>query len=285
MKTGKASGAQIAFFTFALLLLIVPVSYFVRGLYPWGSAEWRLVERGLPLLAAGAVLFGVPALRRRCMDELSRPIPADRKAEVWVVTVANVSLAFAWIGLWILWGWHSLGAPGAEHSLQSLPAHETRMAAETAWSGWAFNIVLAGILAPVLEELTFRAFLYRAWERQWGWIPSLLLSSAVFAFYHPNFIPAFACAVLYTCLYRRTGALWAPIAAHAFFNVSTCYPLLGQFVLQAHHRPSADPGSWGLQLACLLLVLIALPVYAWMSRDAKVVGSAHHGEARAALPS
>jgi uncharacterized protein len=286
MKTGEASGAQIAFFTFALLLLIVPVSYLVRDLHSWSGGEWRLINRALPMVVLAAVLFGLGKVRRQCIDQLSRPIPAEHTAEVILVSVGSAAKAFAWAGLWILWGWYSLGSAGAEHRLQLLEPHEAHMARSITATGLAFDILLAGVLAPVLEELTFRGFLYRAWERQWGWIPSMLLTSTVFAFYHANFVPAFAASILYVCLYRRTGSLCAPIAAHSFFNVATSYPLLGQFVFQGGHRPSANPGSWELQIACLLFVVIALPFYVWMSRNAQAAaGVKQSEEAHAPLPS
>jgi uncharacterized protein len=285
MKTGEASGAQIAFFTFALLLLIVPVSYVVRDLHPWSSDQWRLVNRALPLVVLAAVLFGVRKVRRRCLDQLSRLIPASRKAEVLLVSVASTAEAFAWAGLWILWGWYSLGAVGAEHRLQLLEPHQAHMARSMTPTGLAFDILLAGVLAPVLEELTFRGFLYRAWERQWSWVPSMLLTSVVFAIYHANFVPAFAASVLYVCLYRRTGSLWAPIAVHSFFNIATSYPLLGQYIFQGNHRPSADPGAWGFQIACLFFVVVALPIYVWMSRNEKAVPDTTIEATHAPLPS
>lgn len=267
MKIGSATGNQIAFLTFALLLLIVPVTRFVTGLHPWSPAEAALIQRSLPFLVMAAVLFGFARLRRLAAIELARPVPPDRRREVLVVGLASLAKAFAWAGIWVMGWWMLEGPVSAEQHLRLLSPHDAQMARAATMAEWMRSIVVAGILGPILEELVFRGFLFRAWERQWGWIASMLLTSTLFALYHPNFVPAFAASVLYVCLYRRTGSLWAPIAVHSFFNVASFYPFLGRFVFQRHREVSGDPGDWGLQIACLLFVAIALPLYAWMSRD------------------
>ena len=267
MKTGIATGSQIAFFTFALLLLIVPVTNYVAGLHPWTPAEARLIRTILPFTVMAIVLVSFPRLRAVCARELSRSIPAHRRREVLAVSVAALAVAFAWAGLWVLWWWATEGAMSAEQHLRALDSHNAAMADALTGAGALRALFFAVLVAPVIEEILFRCLLYRAWERQWGWIVSMLLTSALFGLYHPNFIPAFASSVVYVCLYRRTGSLWAPVAAHSFFNLCAFYPLLGQFVFPRASEPSGDLASWGFHLACLLFVAIALPAYAWMSRD------------------
>lgn len=267
MQLGSASGTQIAFFTFALLLLIVPVTNHVVGLHPWTPVEARLIATVLPFAVMAGVLVSFPRLRALCAGELRHPLPANRRSEVLVASIASLAIGFAWAGLWILWWWVSEGPISAEQHVRALDSHDTEMARAWATAGWLRVLVMAGVVAPVIEELVFRCLLYRAWEWQWGWIASMLLTSTLFGLYHPNFIPAFAMSILFVCLYRRTGSLWAPIAAHSFFNLCAFYPLLGQFVFPRAGEPSGDLASWGFHLACLLFVAVALPAYAWMSRD------------------
>jgi len=123
-----------------------------------------------------------------------------------------------------------------------------------------------GILAPLTEELVFRALLYRTWEAQWGWLPAMLASSALFAAYHPNFVPAFLGGILYVCLYRRTGSIWAPIVVHAAFNVLIWFPLLGQFIFPRGLDAPGDLQSWWLHLAALFAALVAIPAYVSLAR-------------------
>jgi len=267
MKFGSATGTQIAFFTFALLLLVAPVSHFVKTVHPWSAEEWALIQRALPFVVIASVLAGFPRLRRMCAVELSRGIPADRRPEVLVVALASLTKGFAWAGLWVLWWWLSEGALSAEQHVRMLDSHDIHMARAATPAEWMRGVVLAGMVGPVLEELVFRGFLYRAWERQWGWIPAMLLTSTVFGLYHANFVPAFVASILYVCIYRRTGSLWACIAAHSLFNIAAFYPFLGQFVFQRAREAPGDPSAWGFHLACLLFVMVALPIYVWMSRD------------------
>ena len=80
------------------------------------------------------------------------------------------------------------------------------------------SLLLGVIVGPPIEELVFRGLLYRAWANQWGALVAAVLTSALFAAYHPNFLAAFSSAILFVCLVRRTGSLWASISVHAFTN-------------------------------------------------------------------
>src|SRR5439155_25789023 len=96
------------------------------------------------------------------------------------------------------------------------------------------TVFAACLIAPLIEELVFRGLLYRAWERQWGWLPAAIASSLVFAYMHPAvYISQFAAGLIFVCIFRRTGSLRAAIAVHAIFNIAIWYPLIGRFVLPA----------------------------------------------------
>src|SRR5205814_774170 len=89
------------------------------------------------------------------------------------------------------------------------------------------NLVLGAWIAPIVEEVVFRGLLYRTWERRWGWLPSALLVSALFGLYHPVFWNAFASSIVFICVLRRAGSIWAPIAVHGFSNAMLWYPFAG----------------------------------------------------------
>ena len=93
-------------------------------------------------------------------------------------------------------------------------------------------LVFVALLAPVYEELLFRRVLFgRLWSAGRPWL-GMALSSALFACMHeiPGLggNPPLAGALLWACYavmgalfawaYRRTGTLWAAIAAHAVNN-------------------------------------------------------------------
>src|SRR5207244_1951853 len=154
-----------------------------------------------------AVLFGIPALRRYCRAELSIPLPPGRKLEVAVVAAAKLSLPLAFAGAIALWYWVSQGGAALENHM--LAERNIGREQEAAFSdaGVVRHLLLFSFVGPIVEELIFRGLLYRAWERQWGWIPAMLLTSALFAAYHPHFASAFLASIVFVCLYRRTGTL------------------------------------------------------------------------------
>ena len=263
MRLGQATGWQIVFLLLTVLLLSVPLS---RGIIRVAEipAGWQpLVERGTQFVVGALLIVGIPALRRRAAVELSRTIPKAMRMEVVAVGLAKMSLAFASFAVLGLWIWASEGAPGLVERMVSDP--DAAHAKSVTFHGFVRYVLFAAVLAPIVEELVFRAFLYRAFERQYGWIVALLASSAVFGLFHPHFGAAFASGLVFACLLRRTGSLWAPIAVHAFTNFMLWEPMLGQYVV-----PRVDPDrleTWAFHILCLAFAAVALPAYAWMSRD------------------
>jgi len=86
-------------------------------------------------------------------------------------------------------------------------------------------VLFAGVfLAPLAEELFFRGVLYRSLLGRLNFASSLVISSLVWALLHliPGVTaPFFLVGVVLVLLYEMTGTLWMPIAAHAFFNLSS----------------------------------------------------------------
>ena len=84
--------------------------------------------------------------------------------------------------------------------------------------------VLATVVAPVVEELIFRAgifrFLLHRVPRVWAYV----IPGATFGSMHANlfaFAPLFALGVILSVAYERTGRIAVPIVAHALFNLNT----------------------------------------------------------------
>jgi membrane protease YdiL (CAAX protease family) len=103
------------------------------------------------------------------------------------------------------------------------------------------------LVAPLTEELLFRGLIFRGLERRYGAMPALLLSSAFFAISHFNIVqalPAFAAGLYLGWLYRSTGTLWWPMAAHALYNglslaLALAFP-------DTSSVPDAQPMPWWL---------------------------------------
>lgn len=89
------------------------------------------------------------------------------------------------------------------------------------------GVVLAGtFVAPVVEELFFRGYIFRAVAVRRGIGPAYITSALVFALFHLSggtsllpLVPALFVVGLLLCFaYRRTGNLLADITAHALNN-------------------------------------------------------------------
>ena len=267
MRTGIASGWQIAFFSFAFLLLLVPLTNWLTGLAPWPAEERQFIVKALPFMVAALVLGIAPGLRKWYRQELAIPIPEEKRREVAIVALGNVLFFTMGIaGSVALWHWLFGGAAALEHRMSMQLSDEAQRSSAVSPLGTLQFLLVFTVMAPVLEELVFRGLLFRAWERQWGWFPAMIATSVVFGLYHPFFLSAFLESIVFVCLLRRTGTLWAPIIVHGAANLSLWYPLMGHLIFPKGREAHTDIAAWDLQIACLIVVAIALPVYVWLAR-------------------
>jgi uncharacterized protein len=107
------------------------------------------------------------------------------------------------------------------------------------------------VVAPVAEELFFRAFFYRALRTRLRMWPAALIDGAVFGSLHFQgidsavILPVIAVVGVGLCLvYERTGSIFAVIAIHAAFNT---FAMLGVVPLTAALVGAA------VLLACLVV--------------------------------
>lgn len=261
-----ATGFQTAFLIFA-------VQFFAAAIAHWGDVKrvWphelaNIAGQTATIILAIALLAGIPALRRYCAEELRRPIPSHAMTELAIVATAKLAIPFAITGGMVLLAF-AMGRQSG-HAC-ALPVVDPSRAWEWILSptGLVQMVALSWIAGPIVEELVFRGLLYRAWERQFGWFPSLLLTSACFGAFHPSHIAStFLGSVVSICILRRTGTIRSCIIVHVAFNILVSWPLLGQFIVNAGNRETARLSSWLVELACLVVVAIALPIYIAMSR-------------------
>jgi len=82
----------------------------------------------------------------------------------------------------------------------------------------------AVILVPIAEELFYRGLLYRVLGRHFSFLSAMLISTIVWTVLHGSPIlypPIFALGIILVMLYESTETLWAPIAAHIGFNLTS----------------------------------------------------------------
>ena len=87
------------------------------------------------------------------------------------------------------------------------------------------------IVAPLVEEIFFRGFMYQALRRTMAILPTALLTSLVFGIAHIDpaiIIPIALVGMILLGIYRWTGNLWSSIITHAGFNAVTVAALAVQ---------------------------------------------------------
>ncbi len=85
-------------------------------------------------------------------------------------------------------------------------------------------VVLAAVVAPVTEELIFRAGLFRYLRTRIPRWFALTIPALIFALLHSNLaasVPLFALGLFFALAYERTGRIAVPMIAHALFNLHT----------------------------------------------------------------
>jgi membrane protease YdiL (CAAX protease family) len=83
-------------------------------------------------------------------------------------------------------------------------------------------LLLAGIVvAPVVEELFFRGFVYAGLAERYSWRKAAVISSAFFALVHLQLtavLPIFILGYIFAYLYRRSGSIWPAVLMHVSTN-------------------------------------------------------------------
>lgn len=268
-----ATGFQILFLYFAALFGAMLASRWLCGAMALPDAHFEPISQAVTFILAGAVLVVVAPMRRAAIAFLSVPVPKPQWREVTLVTMLKLALPFGIFGSLALYGIATGNADVAiRRSVASDPAKEWAIAMLPAM--FAYNVVFAWLIGPLLEEIYFRGFLYRAWERQWGWVPATLLTSLAFGAAHPGKVTlTFMGSLVYIALLRRTGSLRACIYAHCTYNVLVSWPLLGHLMLA---RRDGDPlawSTWWLEIACLFAAAGLVPRYLFLARKPLVAAS------------
>lgn len=142
----------------------------------------------------------------------------------WIILViavtmgSNIAVNATGFGEWIV---RVTGAPPLQHAVTSLQD-----------SPMAIRILIASgaiLIAPFVEELCFRGYLYPLLKRYTGAVFATVSVSVLFGIIHTSlvqFLPLTIMSVMLILAYERTRTLWTPIAAHLVFNtISVVYIL------------------------------------------------------------
>ena len=88
--------------------------------------------------------------------------------------------------------------------------------------GFILTFIAAGIIAPIVEEIFFRGFMYAGLRQRWGIPMAMLVSTLFFTGLHFTvelFIPIFVLGFFLVWLYEKTGSLYPGIFLHVANNM------------------------------------------------------------------
>ena len=223
----RSEGGRVAQGHFGPVDLVVSLllgTYFIATAWVNFRAPSKGKEITLNLLVASTVLellliaflCGILAIRRKNLSQLFglRAVPP-----LQIFGRAALFLLAALPGVIALTGLFSLFNPDPEE--QEIVMFFRDHVKHLDLPAVIAVVVTACLVAPMVEELVFRGYLYPTLKRYLGPVASAILVSALFAAVHANLsssLGLFALALCLTAVYEKTGSLLVSMAMHAFFN-------------------------------------------------------------------
>ena len=94
-------------------------------------------------------------------------------------------------------------------------------------------ILLIGgaVVAPFVEEVFFRGFIFPGLRNRWSWQVAAVLSAGLFSLAHiipTSFLPIFILGLIFAFLYQISGSIWPSVFMHMLTNsvaLSTAYAI------------------------------------------------------------
>jgi membrane protease YdiL (CAAX protease family) len=77
------------------------------------------------------------------------------------------------------------------------------------------------VLAPFVEELFFRGFVFTGLRNHWSWQKAAAFSAGLFALAHilpTSILPIFILGFIFATLYQYSGSIWPAILMHMLTN-------------------------------------------------------------------
>ena len=257
---GRLSMALLAYYIVTAAAQFA-VQYAVLAWAPgWASAGWFAPALAfVPMYGIGFPVF-LWLLPKAPPRELLPPKLSIPGRELLPLLLMCLGVLYPGnlLGQGVDWLLRRLAPAGGGNSLEVMLSQSDR---------WAFFLV-AVVLAPVMEELTFRKLLLdrmRTIDK-----PSALFFTALaFGLFHSNvvqFFYAFAVGLIFGCIYMRTGRIVYSMGLHVlinFFGSAAALFLLGDLDLT-----NLDPAA----LMEHLLPLLGLGVYAMVLIAGSIAG-------------
>jgi membrane protease YdiL (CAAX protease family) len=90
------------------------------------------------------------------------------------------------------------------------------------YTAYPFALLIGGaVVAPFVEEVFFRGFVFTGLMKKLNWKGAALISSALFAIAHvvpTSLLPIFILGWIFAFLYKASGSIWPAILMHMLTN-------------------------------------------------------------------
>lgn len=135
-----------------------------------------------------------------------------------------------------------------------------------------FGLFHIALVPAICEEILFRGYIFRAFQRSWGILLAIILSGLVFGMFHlqvPNLLPLATLGILLATMTWLSRSIWPAIVAHFVNNggavlLATAYPDLAFGDVTAETLPSV----W---LLLASIILTAGVIYAMIYRTEAIL--------------
>ncbi|HBV89217.1 MAG TPA: CPBP family intramembrane metalloprotease [Desulfosporosinus sp.] len=98
----------------------------------------------------------------------------------------------------------------------------SKLLGQVTWYTLILNLLLAGVLAPIVEETLFRGVIFGSLQAYFGKWTAAVISAAIFSALHfqaYGFFPRFVLGMVLVYLYDRYKSLYPSVALHALNNI------------------------------------------------------------------
>lgn len=128
-----------------------------------------------------------------------------------------------------------------------------------------FGLLHIALVPAFAEEILFRGYILRAFEKSGGIILAIIFSSLVFALFHlqlTNLLPLATLGAVMGLLTWLSGSIWPAVVAHFVNNGAAV--IMGTFMPDrafADMTPDALPPIWMLGVSIVLTVIMVNVIY------------------------
>mgnify|MGYP003617134485 CR=1 FL=1 len=214
------------FVALSLIAWVLVVAYMMVSGIPVTRAEIALLRENTDFLASismYAEVIGLPLILLMI---------TSKKGSVWKDYLPYRAVAVGRVILWLILCYFALFIAGDIGQRLGLPRSdfmEQVGATQTPWS----MIISVVLVAPIVEEMLFRGFMYAGFERSIGALPAVLLSSLIFTAIHSQYQWAELLVVLVLGLVlglarMRTQSLITPTVIHMVNNGLSMWVVMSQ---------------------------------------------------------